>query len=339
VGNDRKNAPQCSLQVRQQRESRLVRLLPTVIARSFHEASKELQPNIMRTLINVYGTARSGSTLLDLTLGNAPDAFSCGEVSAWFRPYRNHHFKLECACGQKPCPTWARIGFVAENRFHITAFSELQVSLLVDSSKDICWLIDTQKWLRDTDVRTVNLLLWKDPIDLAYSFWKRGKGTAAWRTEFLKCYTYFFDTGLPFLAVKYNDFARSPQQKVAQICTAAGIPPSQGRERLWDKQHHHLFGSAGIREQMQAKESVIEAKSTRNPEFDKTVERLQEQLAGDHPLQRVLETLSRADVSLFDVNAEGAPDQNARHPLWYYRKRAIRTVRRYFPEKYNPSAP
>jgi LPS sulfotransferase NodH len=78
------------------------------------------------TLILVCGTARSGSTMLDVMLGNAPDAFSCGEVSSWFRPYRKQHFQIECHCGQRPCPIWEKIKDIPENIFHASMAKELK---------------------------------------------------------------------------------------------------------------------------------------------------------------------------------------------------------------------
>ena len=68
----------------------------------------------MPTLIKICGAARSGTTMLDLMLGNASDAFSCGEVNARFRPWRSHHFNPECRCGQNPCQIWAEIADVPE---------------------------------------------------------------------------------------------------------------------------------------------------------------------------------------------------------------------------------
>jgi hypothetical protein len=58
----------------------------------------------MKKLINIYGTARSGSTMLDLILGNDPKGFSLGEVANWFYPWRTHHFDIKCGCGIYPCP-------------------------------------------------------------------------------------------------------------------------------------------------------------------------------------------------------------------------------------------
>jgi hypothetical protein len=174
------------------------------------------------TLINVCGATRSGTTMLDLMLGNAPDAFSCGEVYAWFRPWKMHHFGLECRCGENPCPIWESIKNVPENQFHAIVFRELGVKFVIDSSKELCWLIDTQKWAVANGIKVFKLLLWQNPINLAYSHWKRDRGLADWRSEFVKYYTKFFETGLPFRSVCCDDLVSNPQGKLEEICAAGG---------------------------------------------------------------------------------------------------------------------
>jgi hypothetical protein len=293
----------------------------------------------VRTVIHVYGTARSGSTVVDLTLGNAPDAFSCGEVSAWFRPYRRHHLTLDCACGQDPCPVWAQLSELPESRFHATVFDMLQVGFVVDSSKDICWLIDAHRWSRDHDIAAVNLLLWKDPLDLAYSFWKRGHPPLTWRTEFLKCYTRFFETGLPFVALNYNEFARDPGGKLPQLCSAVGMAHASGRVGFANKRYHHLFGSAGIREQLERKQTMVRADPVHDSRFEAVAGGLEAELAADGVLQRTLDALRRADVSLAPSRVVGRAASTPGRPFWYYRSKTIRAVRRYFPQRYDPGAP
>ena len=48
--------------------------------------------NYEKKIIFIGGTARSGSTLLDLIITNDPRAMSLGEINALFWPTRKHHF-------------------------------------------------------------------------------------------------------------------------------------------------------------------------------------------------------------------------------------------------------
>jgi hypothetical protein len=289
----------------------------------------------MATLINVCGAARSGTTMLDLMLGNALDAFSCGEVYAWFRPWKVHHFKLECRCGQNPCPVWEGIKNVPESQFHATVFKELDVNFVVDSSKELCWLIDTQEWAVANGIKVFKLLLWKNPIDLAYSRWKRGRGLTGWYREFVSYYSRFFGTGLPFRSVYFDDLVSDPQRKLMEICAVVGMSYFDGKERFWEKQHHHVFGSHGTAKQVTSRESTIRASETYSPEFEEHIEALSRQIAQDSQVQQILETLQRTEVSSTDEFRADEQELVARkpYPLWYYARKARQIVRRHFPDR------
>jgi hypothetical protein len=179
-------------------------------------------------------------------------------------------------------------------------------------------------------------LVWKDPVDLAYSHWKRGSGLTDWRTDFIRSYSRFFKTGLPFLAVNYNALARNPQRQLMAVCAAVGIAFSEGRERFWEKEPHHLFGSAGVRRQLESGGAAIKPRLPYPPAFEAKRPFLEDHVANDVTLQAILATLQKADV----VCGTAFPGTRPRRalPLWYYRKRVTRFVRRYVPERYDPLA-
>jgi len=162
-------------------------------------------------LFHIYSTSRSGSTMADLMLGNDPRAFSLGEVHAWFRPFRTHHFKIICSCGQKNCP-WGNLeSLKKEHEFHKKAFDLLDVDILVDSSKNLPWVIDNNIWAKKNNITVHNVLLYKEPVNFFYSFWKRGVPIQkAKKNEFIKYYKRFFQTGLPFMRSKteHHGFTR-----------------------------------------------------------------------------------------------------------------------------------
>lgn len=61
----------------------------------------------MTKLVYVAGYGRSGSTLLDLILGNQPDALSLGELTYLFHALSGQ-YDIECSCKRKfeDCPFW-----------------------------------------------------------------------------------------------------------------------------------------------------------------------------------------------------------------------------------------
>lgn len=136
-------------------------------------------------LINICGHGRSGSTMLDLMVGHGDNAFSCGEVYAWFRPWRTHHRKIVCSCGIDPCPVWEKIKNVSEEKFHFNTCVKLGIDFVVDSSKELNWLIDTQTWAAKSGMDVLNVLIWKTPHEMAFSNWKRNRSPLQWVKSFL----------------------------------------------------------------------------------------------------------------------------------------------------------
>ena len=278
--------------------------------------------------------------MLDLMLGNTPDAFSCGEVCAWFRPWRTSHFEIRCPCGAIPCPAWKKLSHVPESQFHATVFRELGVKFVIDSSKEECWLIDTQQWAAVNGITVFNLLLWKNPIDLAYSYWKRGESKGLWRSSFVNYHTRILDIGLPFRSVHFNELVSKPEQKLAQICTAIGMPYLKHKERFWDKQHHHMFGSSGTRQQIGKKDSVIRANEAFAPEFEAQLDSISNQIARDSRVQSILGKLRQMEISSHpDLPIENEPFVAPKpYPVWYHVRAAKRLLRRRWPQRYTPDA-
>jgi hypothetical protein len=291
----------------------------------------------MATVIHVGGVSRSGSTMLHLILGNAPNAFACGEAVNWYRPAKSHHFAVECACAQDPCPVWATIKDVPPQAFYATALRQLQVDFLIDSSKEVSWLIDARRWTAAHGLRAINLFVWKDPVDLAYSFWKREQDIMFWRSQFVTYYRRVLAVDLPLLAVNFSDLTQSPQTKVAEVCAAVGMPYFPGKERFWEKEHHHLFGSLGIRRQVEAGDSFIQATKSFPPEFAQQLDDLRQRIATDREVQALMAVLHQADVSRLALNGSW-PQQFTRkppYPLWYYKQRAKRLWHSYFPRQHH----
>ena len=290
----------------------------------------------MTTLIKVCGAGRSGTTMLDLMLGNSRDAFSCGEVIAWFRPWRKHHFELECQCGQNPCSVWEKIAYVQESDFHESLFSKLDVNFVIDSSKELCWILDSQKWAVSKKIATYNILIWKNPINLAYSHWKRGRPLDFWYKEFVSYHEKLIRTNLPFRSINYNELVKNPQEKLAQICKLVGMPYFEGKERFWENQHHFLFGSGTTSKQTSEGHSEIRAKDNFPPEFEAHIQDFEHRVAQDTRLQQILNELNKNDIQFqldyYEQEKIFTPRQQ--YPLWYFGKKSKGIVRRYFPENY-----
>ncbi len=283
-------------------------------------------------LILVCGAARSGTTMLDLMLGNADNAFSCGEIYALFRPFRRHHFDPVCTCGERDCAAWRELRKVPETDFHKAVLAQPGIDYAVDSSKDLRWVLDSNEWAAGHGIRVRNVLIWKDPIDLAHSHWKRGRPIDYFRKQFLDYYERFLDLGLPFVAVSYQQLVNEPEHVLGHLCRVLGVDYFQGKQEFWNKHHHHFFGSAGTARQVGEGQSQVGLRRDFPAAFMTAWEDYCKRTTPDARLQRVVGELQRHDVCNGKPVAQSARRSGSR-PLWYYRHVLKGMVRRYFPER------
>lgn len=267
--------------------------------------------------------------MFDLMLGNAPEAFSCGEIYSWYRPWRTAHFEIQCPCGARPCPVWQRLKDVPEQRFHRAVVEQCGIEFVVDSSKDLCWVVDNQRWSREGGLRVINLAIWKDPLWHAYSFWKRGKSVAQGQEAFVKYYRRLLDLNIPLAAVNYNRLVKEPGSQLEEVCQLLGMRYFPGKERFWEKTHHCLFGNPGIPSQLKAAGGRIKEASL-PADFLADYSRSSQKLAG--PVREIAALLEAADISqLHSRPLEPSSILRKRLIYWYYRDKFRSFVRRYFP--------
>jgi hypothetical protein len=282
-------------------------------------------------LIMVCGAARSGTTMLDLMLGNAGDAFSTGEIFAYFRPFREHHFKPICSCGEPDCIVWRGLLDVPEDSFHANILRRSEYNAVVDSSKDLCWVYDSNVWALQNNIDCMNVVLWKDPIDLAYSYWKRNFGISYYRQAFLVYYERLIGLNLPFISVNYNQLASDPVTVLASLCQSLGLELNEGRERFWEKRHHYFFGSAGTAKQVDKGGSRVENSRNFPGKFLGEYEAEADWSLSNRRFAAVLERLEANNLA----NIPHEPKQvmpKLIKPLWYYRHIIKSCWRRRFPE-------
>jgi hypothetical protein len=256
--------------------------------------------------------------MLDLMLGHGEEAFSCGEVVAWFRPWRAHHFEAR----RSPSALWKRIGSVPEEHFHKKVADELGVRFVVDSSKDEAWVMDTQRWARRDGMKVFNLVLWKDPVNHAHSFWKRGMSLRQWKKHYIRYYRRMIESGIPFYSVHFEELVRDPSKKLKAICALIGMPYFEGKERFWEGDHDHLFGSLGTRRQVEEGASRIRSGTTFDEAFSERCAEVEELIRSDSQMKMVLDRLLHTEVSRANSGVEAERASRRIYPLWYFGFRA-----------------
>ncbi len=289
----------------------------------------------MKKIIYILGGARTGTTMLDAILGNAPDAFSCGEMYAWFRPWHINHYSIDCACGNATCPIWTKLKEYSEKEIYDAIFNELNVNYLIDSSANLAWVIDHNLRLSNRyDI--INLVIWKDPITLYYSYWKRDikklTGLHSFSSNFKKYYGNIIKSGLPFYSIKYEDFVNDTSKVLKRLCEIIDIPYFEGKERFWEKEHHFLYGSYGVKKQILNKNSTIIREEPKPEKFKPQMLEAQNYISQDKTLSSIVNSLSKYDI--MNENVEDSRSDKIIKPFYYYFLQMKRLYRKMFPAKF-----
>lgn len=283
-----------------------------------------------KTLINILAAARSGSTMLDLMMGNDSESFSLGEVNAWFRPFRTHHFHIDCNCGYSNCEYWNRVKHYKESEFHRNAFEDLQVNYLVDSSKDLDWVIDNNKWALEHNIEIVNFIIYKPIKEFAHSIWKRDESLDEAMNRFTKYYSRFMETRIPAYSINYRQLIENPEDMLKTLCSITGQNSYADRKKFWEKEHHHLFGSGGIRKQLREGNYGFRVSANYPDNFLEQWDRYKIEIQKNSSFSGIMDYLEKIDVRKQSGNQYTFED--IQKPYWYYYLRMKNKVKAVFPE-------
>jgi len=288
----------------------------------------------IKSLVLIAGTARSGSTVLDMMLGTARDSVSTGELYAYYRPWRKHHGAIRCSCGQDECERWRFLDDVPERIAHSELIARTDVSTVIDSSKNLNWIVDSHDFANRSGIRPIVVLVWKEPIALAYSFWKRDRHD--WRSQFVRYHRRLLETGLPFVSVNHNALVKTPRELLGPLARCVGLidAPEAIDEMLQygSRAHHHLYGSLTAMSRINGADNSGLAAEKYDRAFDETRASIERELPDDEELSGLMSAISKNDVrsSAFDAATLLAHSQADRH-VWYYRRRLRDAITSRFP--------
>lgn len=220
----------------------------------------------MKTLVLVAGVSRSGSTIVDLILGNRPDSFSLGEIYAWYRPFRSHHLDPVCACGEplRSCPVWSEVGKPPPRHLHRDVAERLGADFVVDSSKNLGWIRDAHRWALSDGLQVQILMPWRGCKMIAHSYWKRD--VPRWLENLEGYFQRLTSLDLPWQSVRFVDLVDDPASALVSFYDEAGSSFLPDQSSFWKGEFHALFGSGGTRSQVGRESSLAE------PDFDATFE-------------------------------------------------------------------
>jgi hypothetical protein len=195
------------------------------------------------------GTARSGSTLLSLMLGNDPKGLTIGEVINLMRPNGTNERLNDknCFCSDPNCTFWRDISRAGEKHLYSKVFERRpDINFIVDASKSPLWLKDQLKYSKKKNYEIIPVLIFKSPLHYAYSKAKRGS-LNRWKKGWSRRYQNYFYLLDDFQAIKYEKLASNPATELEKLCRAIDIPYFDGKEFFWKSDHSHaLYGSTSV---------------------------------------------------------------------------------------------
>lgn len=197
----------------------------------------------MKQVLFIAGTAYSGSSMLDMMLGNAESSLSLGEVKFLFEPLKIYHINPQCDCGDSSCKILQKLKISGKKDFYSKLFNEFRhINSIVDSSKDLFWISEQRNHLLRLGIQSKVILIWKSPEEYALSRYKRNE-ISGWQRDWVNYHRLFFSLNEIWYSVAYRELATNPSGTLERLCSALAIPYVKNMEHYWNKKHHMLFGN------------------------------------------------------------------------------------------------
>lgn len=213
-------------------------------------------------VVFVMSTNYAGSTVLGLVLASHSKAAFVGEPATLLRRSRSGDFKHKrfcttCQDDGSICPVWST-SLVSEVRSHpdhvyALASGALRQTLgdhdfLVDASKNLGWMDAGHG--RASEIACVHITKSVESFTASVLTRNAGKGrcdfiAADWAERNTGIRDYCVRKSVPYLHVRYRDFASDLPTTLRRLATFLGIEPEPQQEKFWEHQHHYVKGNPG----------------------------------------------------------------------------------------------
>jgi hypothetical protein len=165
---------------------------------------------------------------------------------------------------------------------------------------------------------------------LAYSHWKRDENSITHLREYSAYLHRFLSLRLPFVSVELSALSSNPERVLQQLCSRIGLSYDSKMTRFWEQEHHFLYGSYGVQQQIRGGEASVYKEDIFPEAFKEAQVSVTRFIENDVKTRALLASLKEHDVSKEKtVQFEGSKPV---HPLpsWYYYRGVARYFRRYF---------
>ncbi len=210
----------------------------------------------------ILGTPFCGSTVFGQALGVSPAVSYLGEVDRLVQ-FPGTMFAEEpeptchhCELLGQPCPVWTEERVAAARALpygRLMDFfeSEIDGSVMLDGSKHPHWLrsvMDDEPVDRD---RTVAFVAVRSPFAFCNSYQFRTgcptwQAANVWRDVYYDAIRLVTRAGLPFMVVRYEDFALDPEPELRSACTLLGVPYDAAMPYFQKRPTHDVGGNYSV---------------------------------------------------------------------------------------------
>lgn len=194
-----------------------------------------------KKVILIGGTSYSGSTMLDLMLGNDPKGFSTGEYRGFLMPRFKRHFETNFV-SEEAERLWKKVKQNSISNLYKTIFNQYPaIEFIIDSSKNPFFLKEMEQYASKMGYEVKHLLLWKKPEDFAYSCYKRNK-LNNWDNNWKRYYRTYVSLFSDYTIVSYSDIVNKADY-LKKLCEKIDIPFFNDKYKYWQKESFALGGN------------------------------------------------------------------------------------------------
>jgi len=206
--------------------------------------------------VYIVGTPFCGSTLLGNALNGHPDISYMGETDRLF-PFRINPLPTKCnfcTANDEKCPIWSE-DLIDKMTLNGPAsvsglYREIvKAPIVVDGSKHAYWLqkVHAEGGISDDTVAIVSV---RNPLAFANSWRNYTKepiwqGANLWRDTYFDIFRTLACFNMPYLIVRYEEFAFRPKKILKIFCGFMGISFDSKMMQFWEEPLHSLGGNWG----------------------------------------------------------------------------------------------
>ena len=206
-------------------------------------------PDTSKSVVSILGASHSASTMLGAMLGSSSstgEVFHIGEAYAFFEESHPKSGWQNCV-SEDACSIWTKISprTEPEDAFH-QIFSIAPCDTLIDSSKNLVWVARSTHKLNTLNIDSKLLLTLPNISYLVQSAHHRQvpNKTIYRQVQYYERAISLFDG---IWCLRAESLISKPAETLSEVCDALRVPYFSGKEKYWEFEHHHKYGSAMTR--------------------------------------------------------------------------------------------